>query len=90
MTGIVLRTDERSGNKVQDDGSSRAWKMTTAKVLVGGEDLIEVTIPDEKLLLCPGKGEAVDWLVRIRHNGGKYLNIDLSGEWTAEHDAQSS
>lgn len=86
VTGIVTRIEERSGTKVQDDGSSRAWKMTQAKVLVGGEDMCTVTLSDR--IPLPDKGEAVDWLVAIR--GGRFLNVDLLGPWTAEHTAHSS
>lgn len=88
VTGIVLRVDERSGTKLNPTtGELRPWRMVTAKVLVGGEDLCEVTLADTQR--HPEKGDAVDWLVQVA-NGGKYLNIDCRGDWTQDHTAQSA
>lgn len=79
VSGTVLRVSERSGTKINaETKESRAWKMTTARVLVGGENIADVTMPDT--VVMPEKLDVVDWLVSVRASGS-FLNLDYVSEW---------
>lgn len=81
VTGQALRVSERSGTKTNETtGESKAWKMVTARILVGGENVCEVTLPTG--VEAPERGEDVDWLVSIR-SSARFLNIDYVSEWAA-------
>lgn len=41
ISGRVLLTEQRSGHKLQDDGTKRPWSISTAKVLVADTDVTE-------------------------------------------------
>jgi hypothetical protein len=87
VTGIVLKQDVRSGSKAQADGSLKNWQMQSARILVGGEDVCDVSYGSLEDL--PGRGEAVDLLVSVRASGG-FLNIDHVSDWTERHSAASA
>lgn len=81
ITGTVLGVDTREG--VSDKG---AWKMRSARVLVAGEDVTPVGLPDK--MADPGKLDAVDLLCRVRKSGN-FLNIDAVSVWTQDHEDAS-
>ena len=89
ITGLVLGVDERSGTKVYEDGSTKPWTMTSARVLVGGEDVTKVGLPDRiaaDVDARPDRGDTVDWLVQVGV-GGRFLNIDLIGDWPGDEQS---
>jgi hypothetical protein len=88
ITGIVLGVDTRSGTKVyEDSGRSVDWSMTTARVLVAGEDVTPVLLDDK--MLVPEKADAVDWLVRVS-KAGAFVNVQVVGQWSEDHSLASA
>lgn len=80
LTGHVLKVETRSGFSTK---TNKEWSMTTARVLVAGEDICDVGIPDNYLVRTGHEvaaGDDVDLLVSVRASGG-FLNIDAVKPW---------
>lgn len=83
VTGKVVRTDTKSGTKVDTTtGEARNWSFVNIKVLVADQAIVEVTRFSDSSTPSPAVGDAVDYAVEVAARGGR-LNINLDKPWAA-------
>lgn len=81
VTGTVVRTDRRSGEKTNTStGEVRPWAFDIVKVLVASQAVVEVTRFTDSATPLPDVGELVDYAVEVAARAGR-LNITLDKPW---------